>query len=101
MFYIPLDATAAAHTVGATAQTLSVAGVTVPSHARYAEGYVRTASVVMYRDGSTPTATSGEQWDAGDIIILRSRDEVSKASFIRQSATSATINWTFYSGPGY
>ncbi len=85
-----------AHTVGATAQTLSEASVSVPANAAYAEGYVRTAAVVVSRTTTDPTATLGTQFDPTDIIFLRNRAELDGANFIRQGGTSATIDWTFY-----
>lgn len=85
----------AVHTVGGTAQTMSVASVTIPGNAFYAQGYVRTAAVVLKRNGGTPTATEGEQWNVGDLIILRSREEITQTSFIRQGS-SLTIDWTFF-----
>ena len=98
--YIPVNAGASTQTVDGTAGLLT-AEATVPVTARYAEGFVRTASVVFYRDGSTPTATAGEQADIGDRIILRSREEIEKASFIRAGGTSATIDWQFWTSPGF
>ena len=41
----------------------------IPSGARYAEGYVRTASIVETRDGTAPTATAGTEWDDGDMAV--------------------------------
>ena len=68
----------------------------IPSYARYAEGYVRTASVVETRDGTTPTATKGTEWDDGDIILLRSRYELINFSAIEKTSTDAAIDWQFY-----
>ena len=68
----------------------------IPSNARYAEGYVRTASVVDTRDGTTPTATKGTEWDDGDIILLRSRYELINFSAIEKTSTDAAIDWQFY-----
>lgn len=85
-------------TVTASADTMANHGATVPSGANRAEGYVRTASVVVDRSGGTPTATKGEEWNPGDIIILRSADSIRLANFIRIGSTSATIDWTFYTG---
>ena len=68
----------------------------IPSNARYAEGYVRTASVVETRDGTTPTATKGTEWDDGDIILLRSRYELINFSAIEKTSTDAAIDWQFY-----
>ena len=80
------------------ALTSGAAGITtgdIPDGARYAEGFVRTASVVETRDGTTPTASLGTEWDAGDIILLRSRREITNFSAIKASS-NATIDWTFY-----
>lgn len=85
-----------AHTVGSAAQTLAEASVSVPDNAAYAEGYVRTASVVVSKTSTDPTATLGTQYDPTDIIYLRSRDEILSANFIRQASTDATINWDFF-----
>ena len=68
----------------------------IPSTARYAEGYVRTASIVETRDGTTPTATKGTEWDDGDIILLRSRYELINFSAIEKTSTDAAIDWQFY-----
>ena len=82
------------------ALTSGAAGITagdIPDGARYAEGFVRTASVVETRDGTTPTATLGTEWDAGDIILLRSRREITNFQAIEKTSGSAeTIDWQFY-----
>ena len=77
------------------AVTSSATSLTVPDGADYAEGYVRTNSVVETRDGTAPTTTKGFQWAAGDIITLRSRDEVTGFQVIRQNASNAaTIDFS-------
>ena len=79
------------------AVTDAATSLTVPSTANYAEGYVRTNSVVETRDGTAPTTSKGTQWDAGDIITLRSADEVNGFQVIRQNASNAaTIDFQFY-----
>ena len=79
------------------AVTSSATSLTVPSTANYAEGYVRTNSVVETRDGTAPTTTLGTEWAAGDIITLRSRDEVTTFQVIREtSGNAATIDFTFF-----
>jgi len=79
------------------AVTSSETSLTVPDTANYAEGYVRTNSVVETRDGTAPTTTKGTQWAAGDIITLRSRDEVTTFQVIRQaSGSAATIDFQFF-----
>ena len=79
------------------AVTDAATSLTVSSAANYAEGYVRTNSVVETRDGTAPTTTKGFQWAAGDIITLRSRDEVTSFQVIRQNASNAaTIDFQFW-----
>ena len=76
--------------VSSTAVTL-----TVPGAARKAEIYVRTASVVFTRDGTTPTATLGFQAEVGDIIMLHSKSEMTNFKVIRQAA-DATIDVEYF-----
>ena len=71
-------------------------GLTVPTAANVAQIYVRTASVVFTRDGTTATATAGFQADATDIILLNSRDELDQFSVIRQTGTSATLDVEYF-----
>ena len=85
--------------VTGTGQGIAAAGGTIPNGAAYAEGYVRTASLVELRDNTTPTATKGKQWDPGDIIILRSADEINGIKLIRQGGTNATVDWEFFTQP--
>jgi hypothetical protein len=68
----------------------------IPSSARYAEGHVRLASLSETRDGTTPTATKGTEWDVEDTIILRSRYEIVNFSAVEKTSTNASIDWTFY-----
>ena len=73
----------------------------IPSNARYAEGVVWTASVVETRDGTTPTSTKGNPWDAGDLVILRSRYEIVNFSAVEKTSTDSRIDWQFYNkAPG-
>jgi hypothetical protein len=99
MGYGPIPSQGGAHTVGSTAQTIEAAtGISVPAGANRAEGYVRTASVVKGGGGFTPTATLGTQANVGDMIILRSKEEIDLATFIRQASTNAAIDWDFFTG---
>ena len=77
--------------IGATVVTL-----TVPAAAMCAEIFVRTASIVFARTGVDPTATQGFQADPGDIIMLNSRDELTRFEAIRQGATSATVDVEYF-----
>jgi hypothetical protein len=62
-----------------------------------AEIYVRGNSVVFSRDGIAPTTTRGIQADAGDIIVLNSRDEVRKFQVIREtSGNAATLDVEYF-----
>ena len=84
------------------AVTDAATSLTRPAAADYAEGYVRTNSVVETRDGTAPTTTKGKQWSAGDIIILRSADEITNFKVIRENASNAaTIDFEFWNkAPG-
>ena len=93
--FSPIGSSLVTQTVSNTAGGIGTANI--PDNARYAEGYVRTAAVVETRDGTTPTSTKGMQWSAGDIIYLRSRDEITKFQAIEQDTGSTeTIDWQFF-----
>lgn len=93
--FSPIPNSLVTQTVTNTAGGISAASI--PAGARYAEGYVRTASIVETRDQTTPTASKGNQWDAGDIIYLRSRDEIINFQAIEQDTGSTeTIDWQFF-----
>ena len=68
----------------------------IPASARYAEGHVRLASLSETREGTDPTATLGTEWDVEDMIILRSRDEITKFQAVEKTSTNSSIDWTFY-----
>ena len=89
-------------TQAVTATPGGIGSGNIPSGARYAEGYVRTNPVVESRDGTAPTTTKGKQWSAGDIIILRSADEIERFQVIRENASNAaTIDFEFWNkAPG-
>jgi hypothetical protein len=90
----PIPSSSYVQAVTATASGIGASNI--PGSANYAEGFVRLNSVVETRDGTTPTATLGKQWDIGDIILLRSRDELVGFSAIEQSSTDASIDWEFF-----
>ena len=73
-----------------------IGAANIPDGARYAEGHVRLASLSETREGTTPTATKGTEWDVEDMIILRSRDEITKFQAVEKTTTNASIDWTFY-----
>ena len=89
-------------TVDGTSGGLAIPSGSIPGSARYAEGFVREASVVETRDGTAPTSTKGTEWDAGDIILLRSRYEITNFLAIEKaSGSSETIDFQFYNrAPG-
>ena len=68
----------------------------IPDSARYAEGHVRLASLSETREGTTPTATKGTEWDVEETIILRSRYEIVNFQAVEKTSTNASIDWTFY-----
>ena len=68
----------------------SAVTLTVPSPAYVAEIYVRSNPVVFTRDGTTPTSTKGIQANAGEIILLKSKDELTRVQFIRQGSDATT-----------
>ena len=73
----------------------------IPGSARYAEGHVRLASLSETREGTDPTATLGTEWDVEDLIILRSRYEITNFQAVEKTSTNASIDWTFYNrAPG-
>ena len=73
-----------------------IGAANIPASARYAEGHVRLASLSETREGTTPTATKGTEWDVEDMIILRSRDEITKFQAVEKTSTDSSIDWTFY-----
>lgn len=76
---------------GLSVTSAAVVTLTVPDGANAADIYVRTASVVFIREGTPPTATKGLQADAGDIILLNSRDELERFGVIAV-VVSATLD---------
>ena len=93
--FSPIPNALVTQTVTNTAAGIAVGSI--PAGARYAEGYVRTVSIVETRDQTTPTALIGNQWDAGDIIYLRSRDEITGFQAIEQGGGSTEkIDWQFF-----
>ena len=74
----------------------SAVSLTVPAAAMCAEIYVRTASIVFTRTGTTPTATLGFQADPTEIILLNSRAELDRFQAIRQGGVSATVDAEYF-----
>jgi hypothetical protein len=83
---------------GLSITTVAAVSLTVPAgEAAYvAEIYVRTNPVVFKRDGTAPTDSEGIQADAGDIIVLNSRDEVRRFQAIATPAGSATLDVEYF-----
>ena len=80
---------------GLSVTSATVVTLTVPADAMVAEIYVRTASVVFTRDSTAPTATKGVQANAGDLIVLNSRDELDNFKVIAVSS-SATLDVEYF-----
>ena len=83
--FSPIPNSLEVHAVTSSATSLG----SVPNAANYGEGYVRTNSIVETRDGTDPTTTKGKEWAAGDIIVLRSKDELDGFKVIRENASNA------------
>jgi len=80
----------------ALAVSSTVITLTVPSAAYACSIYVRSNPVVFTTDGATdPTATKGFQANSGAEISLNSKDELTKARFIRQSS-DATMDVEYF-----
>jgi len=96
--FSPIPSSLETHAVTSSATALAA----VPDSANYGEGYVRTNAIVETRDGTDPTNTKGKQWAAGDLIILRSRDELTGFKVIRENASNAaTIDVEYWNkAPG-
>ncbi len=80
-------------TVGATAVGITTTATTnvLPAAALIT---VETASIRYCVDGTAATSSVGHRADAGDVIELSNRDEVTKFSAIRKDGTDATIKVT-------
>ena len=60
-------------------------------NADYAHVYVDIADVRMRLDGSAATTSNGIPLRVGDEVLLEGRDELTRARFIRDGGTDATI----------
>ena len=99
--FSPIGSSLTTQAIDGTAGGGGIGSGNIPGGARYAEGFVRTASIVETRVGTTPTATKGTEWDAGDIILLRSRREITNFQAVEKTSTVSSIDWTFYNrAPG-
>jgi len=57
---------------------------------------VDTASLKVTEDGTAPTASLGDTFDAGDQFQITRVNSLRKARFIRTGGVSAVINVTYY-----
>jgi hypothetical protein len=57
---------------------------------------VDTASLKITEDGTAPTSSLGDTFDAGDQFQIAGVNSLRKARFIRTTGTSAVINVTYY-----
>lgn len=57
---------------------------------------VDTASIKITEDGTAPTASLGDTFDAGDIFMVTGVNSLRKLRMIRTSGTSAVLNVTYY-----
>ena len=74
-------------TITATAGTLQ----TIPAGAQSFIGFLETADIRVRKDGTAPTTTVGQLVRANSYVILRNQGELQVTSFIRDGATSATL----------
>lgn len=80
-------------TIGTTAVGITSTAITnMPPGAAVIT--VEDASIRYAFDGTTPTSTIGHQADAGDVIELTTRDEVTKFLAVRIGEDSATLRVT-------
>ena len=82
-FFAEEALTVSSTSVGFTAATYS--------NADYAHVYCTIADVRVRLDGGAPTASNGIEMRPGDELILESKDEVSRARFIRDGGTDSTL----------
>jgi hypothetical protein len=85
-------------TVTTSSQTLSDAGVTVPSDAKTATIQAESGAVrVGFK--TAVTSSTGLKLDAGDTLYLDNKRDIDAASFIQDSgASSATVNYVIGDG---
>ena len=57
---------------------------------------VDTATIKITEDGTAPTASLGDSFDAGDQFQVAGVNSLRKLRMIRTGATSATVNVTSY-----
>ena len=82
-------------------ESVTVAGTAVSlTAATFDQAIKATISVevgpVRFRlDGTVPTAPVGHELRVGDVLILDSNDEISRARFIRRDGMSATLRVTY------
>ena len=63
--------------------------------ANYAHVYVDIADVRIRMDGGAASTTNGIPLRVGDEVLLENADEVSRARFIRDGGTDATLVTNF------
>jgi hypothetical protein len=74
-----------------TVSTTAIPLTTIPGGCQYARVFVESQAVRFRLDGTVPTASEGEPVEAGSVIILDSRDQVTKFRVIRRDGSDATL----------
>ena len=90
----PLAATAESIVVSTTAIPLT----TIPGNANGAFVTVETASIRVWVDGTTPTATAGHLYDVGAAFTLLGPMAVRGCKMIRAGGADATVRVSYFSG---
>lgn len=88
---VTVDATSGG--VGLTSSKYAPAGTSPMNIVRIS---VDTASIRVTEDGTAPTASLGDTFDAGDIFQVTGVNSLRKLRMIRTGGTSAVLNVTYY-----
>ncbi len=71
----------------------------IPTAAQSFVGVLETADIRVRIDGNAPTTSTGRLIRAEETVLLKSRGELTQASFIRDGSTSATVQGHYYDKP--
>lgn len=80
-------------TIGSTATTFTAATIV---NCKAAFMTVESASIRIWMDGSTPTATEGHLISDGDPFVVRGVNNLRNFKAIRVTGTDATVMVTYY-----
>ncbi len=84
---------------GTDTLTVSTTAIPLDEGLRLAHNYCRivvnTEGIRLWLDGTIPTASSGQLFSPGDVIVLESKDELQDAQFIRASGSDSVLSCMF------